>query len=708
MTKLVTILSAVATASLSCFLCIPISAQSPTPAAEGLFALLSSTSDVSCYGDSTGISKIVAKGGTKPYTAKCYDKNTGLEAEGVIMGFILGNATFAHLYAGDFIVTITDSSEPIEEVNVEFSIHGPAAPLEYAPNTTATDCFGENSGKIFGIASGGTMPYNYAITNKNTPFSAINTSGTFENIPAGTYKAVVKDDKGCTVTVDSIEVETPEEITVKDLTTKPAAKVVCKDDKTASIKFTVLGRTEPVAPADTAIYYSVKLFSITEQTSLAPTDFKSSNSFHPVFRQVKYCEVTDPETGETKQVPCGYDTLFDKGCHEPTKEIEIPNYTEDKKGFDCNDYITVSGLGKGAYRIEFYRGKCMLGSYKEFTVEQTGDLPKTVKINAIAPICDGSELTVTPEIETTPAISKYKWTLGGIEVGTSKELKHTYPISEDGRILQLTATNACGTVSSNETEITVLPRPTASIYTDKDMLCEGDSTIMVFSLKGTAPFYYTLPDGTKDSTFNATEKVVVRPDASTQYTITALRDLNCEAIIPGDIEPKYITVFDEPIWDFTVTVPEKMVSGRYVTVTATPGMVNYALDLNGENLFPADKLNEFKVKKFPYGTSVNEFTINIEDTNGCRWSAAKSETITMETFPNIFTPNDDGINDIFLKDYYIEVFDRWGTLIYSGSDGWNGKHNGSYVNPGVYLYIVKVDSLEGEELTFKGTVTVER
>lgn len=704
MTKFVTILSAAITTALSFSFCLSISAQASS--SESLFAVVSYTNEISCKGDTTGIARIISKGGTMPYTATCYDKNTGLEVENDTIGTILENTTIRHLYAGDFIAIIKDAIG--SQVSVEFSIKEPSTGLEYNPNSNALNCFGDNSGKIFGVATGGTSPYNYSITNITTPYSASNTSGTFENIPSGFYNTSVKDAKGCVAKTDSVEVGSPEEITVDDLTTKPAATVVCAEHKTASVKFTVVGRKELVPPADTAKYYNVKLYSITEQRDLGVTDFKFSNKFHPVLREIKYCEETDPDTGETKIVPCGWDTLFDQGCHEITKEAEIPNYTENRKGFDCNDYITVSGLGKGAYRIEFYRGKCMLGSYKEFTVEQTGDLPKTVNINALSPICDGSEITITPEIEANPAISAYKWTLGGIEVGTSNDLTHIYPISEDGRILQLTATNACGTVKSNETKVKVLPRPTATIFTDKDMLCDGESTIMEFSFKGTAPFYYTLPDGSEGSTFNATEKVMVKPDATTQYTLTALKDLNCDAKIPDDIEPKYITVFEQPDWDFTIYVPEKMVSGRYVTVTATPGMVNYSLDLNGENLFPADKLNVFKIKKFPYGTSVNQFTVNIEDTNGCQWSAVKSESITLETFPNIFTPNEDGVNDIFLKDYYIEVFDRWGTLIFSGSEGWNGKHNGSYVNPGVYLYIVKVDSLEGEELTFKGTVTVER
>ncbi|OQA49405.1 MAG: hypothetical protein BWY47_00757 [Bacteroidetes bacterium ADurb.Bin302] len=100
--------------------------------------------------------------------------------------------------------------------------------------------------------------------------------------------------------------------------------------------------------------------------------------------------------------------------------------------------------------------------------------------------------------------------------------------------------------------------------------------------------------------------------------------------------------------------------------------------------------------------------MTIEDSNGCIWDMEQSEIIESTIFPNVFTPNEDGVNDIFLKDYNIEVFDRWGTLIYAGNDGWNGKHNGVYANPGVYLYTVKINDTTGAETVIKSTVTVER
>lgn len=64
--------------------------------------------------------------------------------------------------------------------------------------------------------------------------------------------------------------------------------------------------------------------------------------------------------------------------------------------------------------------------------------------------------------------------------------------------------------------------------------------------------------------------------------------------------------------------------------------------------------------------------------------------------PNVFTPNNDGINDNFypvinceLDDYQIYIFNRWGKLIFESSDQyevWNGKYQGNDVPEGVYFY----------------------
>ena len=116
----------------------------------------------------------------------------------------------------------------------------------------------------------------------------------------------------------------------------------------------------------------------------------------------------------------------------------------------------------------------------------------------------------------------------------------------------------------------------------------------------------------------------------------------------------------------------------------------------------------FWAKKFPYGISTNDFKMLLTDKNGCIWTLEDTKTIESTIFPNIFTPNGDGVNDVFLADYDLKVYDRQGTLMYEGTDGWDGTHNGVDAKQGVYLYTVFIPTQDGNLEVIKSTLTLER
>jgi gliding motility-associated-like protein len=83
--------------------------------------------------------------------------------------------------------------------------------------------------------------------------------------------------------------------------------------------------------------------------------------------------------------------------------------------------------------------------------------------------------------------------------------------------------------------------------------------------------------------------------------------------------------------------------------------------------------------------------------------------------PNAFSPNKDGVNDIFfvrgnnVKDFALKIFDRWGTLMFETSnlnDGWNGEYQGRIVNTGIFVYTLDYTLKEGTQGTLKGNISV--
>lgn len=86
--------------------------------------------------------------------------------------------------------------------------------------------------------------------------------------------------------------------------------------------------------------------------------------------------------------------------------------------------------------------------------------------------------------------------------------------------------------------------------------------------------------------------------------------------------------------------------------------------------------------------------------------------------PNVFSPNEDGINDLFivshnsLKQFHGLILNRAGQKVFEWTDpdkGWNGKHtSGNDATPGAYFYIIKGVGWDGKKYELKGTMYLFR
>ena len=88
-------------------------------------------------------------------------------------------------------------------------------------------------------------------------------------------------------------------------------------------------------------------------------------------------------------------------------------------------------------------------------------------------------------------------------------------------------------------------------------------------------------------------------------------------------------------------------------------------------------------------------------------------------FPNAFSPNGDGINDVYkakdgyksIVEFQATIFNRWGQKLYSWNDpagGWDGKFHGKDVKQGVYFVLVKARGADGRKFNIKKDVNLLR
>ncbi len=109
------------------------------------------------------------------------------------------------------------------------------------------------------------------------------------------------------------------------------------------------------------------------------------------------------------------------------------------------------------------------------------------------------------------------------------------------------------------------------------------------------------------------------------------------------------------------------------------------------------------------------------DLNGCKHTLLKTDFVEIEKFngiylPNAFTPNGDGENDQFRVrglvngPFSMIIFNQWGELLFQSenpSTGWDGNRNGLPVQPGTFIYLVKLE-VEGKAQEISGKVTLLR
>ena len=83
----------------------------------------------------------------------------------------------------------------------------------------------------------------------------------------------------------------------------------------------------------------------------------------------------------------------------------------------------------------------------------------------------------------------------------------------------------------------------------------------------------------------------------------------------------------------------------------------------------------------------------------------------------MFTNNGDNVNELFKpslngivkESYLMQIYDRWGNLIYSTNnyqEGWDGTNNGKMINQDIYSYEISYMQPNGEEKEHKGHITL--
>jgi gliding motility-associated-like protein len=279
----------------------------------------------------------------------------------------------------------------------------------------------------------------------------------------------------------------------------------------------------------------------------------------------------------------------------------------------------------------------------------------------------------------------------------------------------------CSQIQTGSATVTVNPKPIVSFTANDTAGCEG-LCINFFDLSSIATghnalWLWNFGDGHSGSEPNHcyTNGSVY----STHYfnvTLTVTSDSGC---VNSLIKNNYITVYPKPNASFkampdTTTIMDPVISILNLSAGATFSFWNFG---------DKDTSSIYNPVSHTYADT-GKYTITLVTSTqyGCK-DTSKQIVIIEPDFaffiPSAFTPNDDGINDtftgkgVFISNYQMMIFDRWGNLIFFTNDinkPWDGKANyGTEIaQADVYVYTIKLADINRKVHNYKGIVKLLR
>lgn len=359
------------------------------------------------------------------------------------------------------------------------------------------------------------------------------------------------------------------------------------------------------------------------------------------------------------------------------------------------------------YVVTATDGLCTETDNVRVTIHPTPEL----QLPAMTEVCYG-----TPVSLNTPIGFDVLWGPAGYFSDPATPSQTWVPVQS--ATVSATISNAFGCSDEATANIVVHPLPQAEISLPDTSGCAP--VRYVLTTPGVESTTYTW--WSNGNLLGETDSIAFTFFESGVYDITlvATNEFGC---IDSATSEGLIEVFPVPTADFLID------PGKITTLNSTVQFLNqsegasiYDWDFFGYGRSGENSPTYTFLSKEPQTLNICMIASTLE---GCRDTVCKSLEMVNEYIlyaPNAFTPDMDGVNDIFKPvllgyeedTYTLRIFDRWGILVFETNDvsqGWIGDVNGSayFANNDVYLWQIEVKSKSmADYQTFQGTVTLLR
>lgn len=715
-------------------------------------SLTAETGMVSCYGYYDGYIDITVAGGTPPYY---YIWSNSMQVQDQI-----------NIPAGTYIVTVIDSHEcDLEET---FVITQPE-PLELATYTQDVLCYGENTGSIDLVVTGGTPPYTYEWSNGAG-------SQDLWDVFAGIYIVTVTDAHNC-VNYTMVQIEQPDLPLHGDIT---PTHVRCFGEGNGVADLNVFGGTPPY-------YFNWSNGEISEDIyDLVPGIY--SVTINDAHNCLAYdtVQIFQPEAPMTGMI---------SGTHNTCNGDE-----------NGNVYITVTG-GRPPYNFEWSNGSWQedligvpAGNYTvtatdqsfchySLTFEVTEPEPFYLQAMDDPTICYGMSTEIGIGI-ISGSVPPYTIVWSNDDTGMTTTVNPTETTEFSAHVV-----DAMNCVSEDiEITVNVLKPIVMEVTAADDTVCPGTPVAFDVLIDGgglsgdqvtvndSVMLLPVVLDVYNDTVFNfivydvcSFDSVLISKPVYTYplppVSISAEKTNGCTPLTvqfhenSPDIGQRYIWNFDDgdfenlsfdkhPLHTFenarTYHVGLEITSVEGCIIDTTIGIVVFPIP---DAEFRANITNITLTNPVVYFTNYTEggfwfnwnfgdgtfstatnpsheftmpgtFHVNMETTSlyGCKDSTGVDIFVSNDLAvyaPTAFTPNHDNLNETFKlfadgldpSTYRMVIYNRWGEKVFESEDyliEWDGRCGNTDCSDGLYVWIVTFTDKYGNEHSYTGNVTLIR
>lgn len=345
---------------------------------------------------------------------------------------------------------------------------------------------------------------------------------------------------------------------------------------------------------------------------------------------------------------------------------------------DTTNILIISPVSNTAYNVIVSNGSCSDTAYFNVMINPV----PAATITGPDSVCNGQSVTLTAAGGST-----YIWNFGAITPGItiSPTLNTVYSVIVG---------NNSGCTDTTQKNVYVIPLPQINI-SGTSIICEGETTIL--SASGIGNLLWD-----NGATANS---IYINPVTTSTYFVSASNSCGTAS--------DSLTINVNPLPIISTSNDTSILLGSSALLNAS-GAISYVwLPPSGLSC-----LNCASPAASPQSTTT--YSVTGTDSNGC----SKTNTVIIsvdsefEIFvPDIFSPNNDGQNDVlFVRGYGIKeinfvIYDRLGEKIFETNDqnkGWDGSYKGTPLNNAVFVYYLSASSINGKTVKTKGDITLIR